>query len=142
MSDFSLSPQAMIVQSSKTLGELLKNIRTLEGRTQAAVARDAEITPAFLSSLEQDLKLPGPETAAKLLVALTIPLPLFFTLISERLLGKVMRDSMDYADKFSEAYLSGVTEWECVDAYLGACPTEGEAGFRERVRSVMADTLS
>mgnify|MGYP003656829481 CR=1 FL=1 len=57
MTEPSLSPQAMIIQTSKTLGELLKSIRTLSHRTQAAVARDAEIPPAFLSSLEQDLKL-------------------------------------------------------------------------------------
>ena len=58
-----------------------------------------------------------------------------------------MRDSMDYADKFAEAYLCEFVEWDRLDDYWAACPpgqvsTKGEAGFRERVRSLMADTLS
>ena len=68
------------------LGNTIKNLRLQKGLKQNSFAAQCDITPAYLSKIENNLKEPNMSTLKEISLHLGVPLPILFFL------------SMDQAD--------------------------------------------
>jgi len=62
------------------LGETIKSIRKRKGIRQNTFAEHCEITQAYLSQIENNLKEPNLSTLKKIADKLSVPLPILFFL--------------------------------------------------------------
>ena len=62
-----------------TLARNIKKIRTQKGYSQAVLAEKADISLPFISSIEQSVKWPYPDTLAKIASALEVEVSYLFS---------------------------------------------------------------
>lgn len=62
-----------------TLAKNIKKIRTQKGYSQAVLAEKADISLPFISSIEQSIKWPYPDTLAKIASALEVEVSYLFS---------------------------------------------------------------
>jgi HTH-type transcriptional regulator, competence development regulator len=87
--------------AATTLGQRLREVRVLRGRSLADVAAEAEISPAYLQKLEAGgVKQPSPNVLQKLARALELDYPELMRLagyVAPAGRGKKRRNELTYA---------------------------------------------
>jgi transcriptional regulator with XRE-family HTH domain len=74
---------------SKRFGAVVKRHRTALAISQEALAEAAKLHPTYISMVERGVRNPTLDAAAKIAIALTVPLP---DLIAESLKGTTGRE--------------------------------------------------
>ena len=114
------------------IGDVLRDVRQLQGRTLREVSHDARVSLGYLSEVERGQKEASSELLASICQALDIPLSYLLREVSDRLVeqeGMVVPDTLpddlkqkltelmdNYADSSEEAKqvmkdLVGLTDW-------------------------------
>jgi transcriptional regulator with XRE-family HTH domain len=78
-------------ESTVTLGNALKLIRTARGLTQRALAKQLDVTANYLSLIESDKREPSLSFLKRLAAELGVPVAMFFVFQGEAATG--VRDS-------------------------------------------------
>lgn len=98
-----------------TLAKNIKKIRTQKGYSQAVLAEKADISLPFISSIEQSIKWPYPDTLAKIASALEVEISYLFTTEESENQNRefsitMIKNLVEYQKKalneFGEAYLT------------------------------------